>query len=76
MSYLPNSVDESFLKPVTGAVPEIDGLGAGFSVMFAGKIGSALAVEVIVKAAMLLREHSDFHFVVLGDGSRSDEWML
>ncbi len=75
VSYLPNSVDESFLKPVTEAVPQVAGLGTGFSVMFAGNIGSAQAVDVIVKAAELLKDHADIQFVVLGDGSRR-EWML
>lgn len=73
--YFPNSVDESFLKPVTAAVPEVAGLGSGFSVMFAGNIGSAQAVEVIVDAAELLKGYADISFVLLGDGSRR-EWML
>lgn len=73
--YLPNSVDENFLKPATADAPQIAGLEAGFSVMFAGNIGSAQAVEVIVEAAELLKDHEDIQFVVLGDGSRR-EWML
>lgn len=73
--YYPNSVDDSFAKPVTGPVEALTGLGEGFSVMFAGNIGSAQAVEVIVEAATLLAAQSDIHFVVVGDGSRRD-WML
>ncbi len=73
--YLPNSVDENFLEPVTATVPQVSGLGTGFSVMFAGNIGSAQAVEVIIEAAELLKEHADIQFVILGDGSRR-EWML
>lgn len=42
--------------------------------MFAGNIGTAQAVEVIVEAARLLKEQSDIHFVVLGEGSRW-QWM-
>lgn len=72
--YLPNSVDESFLKQVTAVVPQVAGLGTGFSVMFAGNIGSAQAVDVIVEAADLLKGHADIQFVILGDGSRR-EWM-
>lgn len=75
VSYLPNSVDESFLKPATMAVPEVAGLARGFPVMFAGNLGSAQAVDVIVEAAELLKEYADIQFVVLGDGSRR-EWML
>lgn len=74
ITYYPNSVDEAFCMPSTVAVPDIPGLGDGFSVMFAGNIGAAQAVEVIVEAATLLKGHADIRFVVLGQGSRW-EWM-
>jgi glycosyltransferase involved in cell wall biosynthesis len=73
--YYPNSVDDSFAKPVAAAPPLVEGLNEGFSIMFAGNIGAAQAVGVIVEAASLLRENADINFVVLGDGS-SREWML
>jgi glycosyltransferase involved in cell wall biosynthesis len=73
--YHPNSVDDTFATPATDETPPVEGLGEGFSVMFAGNIGAAQAVGVIVAAASLLREYADIHFVVLGDGS-SREWML
>lgn len=73
--YYPNSVDETFsMHCDTDALPRVGGLGESFSVMFAGNVGTAQAVEVIVEAALLLKEYSDIHFVVLGDGSRW-EWM-
>lgn len=72
--YFPNSVDGSFSSPSTGSGLEIAGMDASFSVLFAGNIGTAQAVEVIVDAAVLLREHSAIQFVVVGDGSRR-EWM-
>lgn len=72
--YYPNSVEGSFAAPAQGDPPAIAGLGSGFSVMFAGNIGSAQAVDVIVGAAERLREHADIQFVVLGEGSRR-EWM-
>jgi glycosyltransferase involved in cell wall biosynthesis len=43
--------------------------------MFAGNIGEAQAVGVIVEAAALLKKYGDIHFVVLGEGSSRD-WML
>jgi glycosyltransferase involved in cell wall biosynthesis len=73
--YYPNSVDDTFAKPVTGETPPVAGLGEGFSVMFAGNIGAAQAVGVIVEAATLLREYTDIHFVVLGDGSCRGEML-
>lgn len=72
--YYPNSVDEAFAQPVSGETASVAGLGEGFTVMFAGNIGSAQAVEVIVEAASLLKEEAGIHFVVLGEGSRW-EWM-
>lgn len=72
--YYPNSVDDSFAVPAKGELPSVAGLGEGFSVMFAGNIGTAQAVEVIVEAASLLKSYQDIHFVVLGEGSRW-EWM-
>ena len=73
--YYPNSVDAGFAVPTTDAVPDVAGLEGGFSVMFAGNIGAAQAVGVIVEAASLLKDYSDIHFVVLGDGS-SRAWMM
>lgn len=73
--YYPNSVDSSFFELTPMEPPHVEGLGEGFSVMFAGNIGSAQAVEVIVEAAWLLKERSDIHFVILGDGS-ARKWML
>jgi glycosyltransferase involved in cell wall biosynthesis len=42
--------------------------------MFAGNVGVAQAVEIIVEAATLLRDHPEIRFVVLGQGSKWD-WM-
>lgn len=73
--YYPNSVDKSFSVPIKTYVPNVTGLTDGFSVMFAGNIGSAQALEVVIEAATLLREYADIHFVILGDGSRRN-WLL
>ena len=73
--YHPNSGTEAIPDPTAEVAPEIPELDSGFSVLFAGNIGSAQNVEVIVEAAALLMAHEDIRFVVLGDGSRR-EWML
>ncbi len=75
VTYHPNSVADSFTVPASGAAKPMPGLGQGFSVLFAGNIGTAQAVDVIVDAAAALREFADIHFVVVGDGSRH-AWML
>jgi glycosyltransferase involved in cell wall biosynthesis len=72
--YYPNSVDASFAVQADGELPATPGLDAEFSILFAGNVGTAQAVGVIIEAASLLKEHSDIHFVVLGEGSRW-EWM-
>jgi glycosyltransferase involved in cell wall biosynthesis len=76
VEYYPNSVDASFSSPASlGGGAHLPGLHGGFSVVFAGNIGTAQAVEVIVEAATLLRDNGEVRFVVVGDGSRRD-WML
>jgi glycosyltransferase involved in cell wall biosynthesis len=68
--YYPNSVEEIFLRPDAGACPDLPVLNSGFTVLFAGNVGTAQAMEVIVGAAELLRTYADIHFVVVGQGSR------
>lgn len=74
VAYLPNSVDKSFCVSSSVLVPNIPGLESGFSVMFAGNVGTGQAMEAIVDAASLLKNHPDINFVILGQGSRW-EWM-
>jgi glycosyltransferase involved in cell wall biosynthesis len=40
----------------------------GFIITFAGNIGSAQDMPTIIEAAELLRDHTQIHFVILGDG--------
>lgn len=75
VQYYPNSVDPSFAHPSAQDLPEVSGLGDGFSVLFAGNIGTVQSVDTIVEAADLLQSYPDIHLVVMGDGSRR-EWML
>lgn len=76
IKYFPNSVDGSFTdSSATTFHPEVAGFDAPFTVLFAGNIGSAQAVEVILQAAVILKDHPAISFVVLGEGSRR-EWML
>lgn len=73
--YYPNSVDNTFALPAEHEPPVVPGLGEGFSVLFAGNIGAAQAVNVIVEAALLLKAYKDIHFVVLGEGSCREEML-
>jgi len=73
--YYPNSVDDTFAVQAKCEPPAVAGLDEGFSVMFAGNIGAAQGVGVIIEAASLLRDYADIHFVVLGDGSCRGEML-
>lgn len=74
--YYPNSVDAMFCKPPSLDVklPNVPSLEEGYPVVFAGNVGAAQAVEVIVDAAERLLPYPDIRFVVFGNGSRWD-WM-
>jgi glycosyltransferase involved in cell wall biosynthesis len=76
IAYYPNSVDSIFAKAPKANAPSlaIPQLESNFPVVFAGNIGTAQAVEVIVEAAALLQSNPAIQFVVFGQGSRW-EWM-
>jgi glycosyltransferase involved in cell wall biosynthesis len=69
VAYFPNSVSLVSSSLSTKIVSGVEGMTKGFSVVFTGNIGSAQAVDVIIDAAVLLKEYSDIHFVLIGDGS-------
>ncbi|MDP3699448.1 MAG: glycosyltransferase family 4 protein [Hylemonella sp.] len=76
IAYYPNSVDGTFAEPPSPDVvlPEVPALEEGFAVVFAGNVGAGQAVEVMVEAAVLLKDVPQIRFVVFGQGSRWD-WM-
>jgi len=71
--YFPNSAEEIYQpgKLKAGLEP---GLPPGFRVMFAGNIGAAQDFETILAAATLLKQESEIHWLVLGDG-RQRAWV-
>lgn len=74
--YYPNSVEPMFSEsPLPNvALPDVPALNEGFTVVFAGNVGAGQAVEVMVEAAVLLKDVPAIRFVVFGQGSRWD-WM-
>ena len=74
--YYPNSVDTTFAElPSTDVnLPVVPALDEGFAIVFAGNVGVGQAVDVIVKAAALLKDVPQIRFIVFGRGSRW-EWM-
>ena len=72
--YHPNS----FMNHVSESaqpVVECPGFDCAFPVLFAGNIGSAQAVEVILEAASILRDMEGIRIVMVGDGSKRD-WLM
>jgi glycosyltransferase involved in cell wall biosynthesis len=72
--YYPNS----FLEEMPGTLitpPVCPGFDREFPVLFAGNIGSAQAVQVVLEAAALVCDISDICFVMVGEGSRR-AWMM
>ena len=74
--YFPNALDpDSTAVSVSaqGLAPELlDALGQGFSIVFAGNIGKAQAIETLVEAAALLRGETGIRLVLVGSGSMLD----
>lgn len=70
--YYPNSVDVQFQDTtVAGVAPElVEELEQHFSVVFAGNLGVAQAVETLLETAIRLRHDPQIRLVLVGSGSR------
>lgn len=71
--WVPNGVDFAAIGAANDAVPsdvrQRLGIGAADLVLaYAGIIGHAQGLEVVLRAAALLRERRDVHFLLIGDG--------
>ncbi len=66
--YFPNWA-ETLYVPMESVPSEIEAsLPKGFRIVFAGNLGAAQSLATIVAAAARLRDHSDIHWIILGDG--------
>ena len=72
IAYYPNSVEKEFYSPQAISAPHIESLQSGFTVLFAGNLGAAQAMETIVAAAEKLQSYTEIKIVILGSGSKSD----
>ncbi|MCB0780247.1 MAG: glycosyltransferase family 4 protein, partial [Flavobacteriales bacterium] len=72
--WMPNGVDLDSIAQAEGAADaraarERLGIGPGHLVLtYAGIIGHAQGLEVVLQAAELLKAHVDIHFLLIGDG--------
>ncbi|MDP3843868.1 MAG: glycosyltransferase family 4 protein [Oxalobacteraceae bacterium] len=69
--YYPNSADDVFTSSSVDDECQIPELGNGFSVVFAGNLGTAQAVDTIIDAAELLKDRPEIRIILVGSGSRA-----
>ncbi|MDA8613518.1 glycosyltransferase family 4 protein [Gammaproteobacteria bacterium] len=68
-----NWADEKALRNATSVKPkEFDSI-QGFKVLYAGNIGKAQGLDVILDAALILKDVPNLHFLVLGRGLELDD---
>jgi glycosyltransferase involved in cell wall biosynthesis len=71
VKYFPSSAEAVYLQtPATRTRLDEAGIPPGFRVLFAGNIGAAQGLDVLLDAAERLRHRRDIQWVVVGDGSR------
>lgn len=75
IQYFPNSAEELY-RPVTIAsdASERSLMPAGFRIVFAGNIGAAQDFGTILNAAEKIKDRTDIHWVIIGDG-RLRSWV-
>src|SRR5262249_45416997 len=59
--------------PKDNAFARQHGLAGRFVVMHAGNIGLSQNLDIVIAAAVRLREHDDIRFVFVGDGARRQD---
>lgn len=66
--YFPNWAEPAFASVNTPPLYEVSMPQGGFNVMFAGNIGDAQDFPAILDAADILRQRTDIHWIIVGDG--------
>ncbi len=72
IQYWPNSVDTFFISEDYKKCEITHDFENKFSVLFAGNIGKAQSIDVILNAAIALRKYSEIEIIFAGDGSAKD----
>jgi len=66
---IPYCIDPDALSlALQASCPDVEALPGGFVAVYSGAVGVNNDIEVILGAACELRQHSDIHFVIIGDG--------
>jgi len=70
ITVVPNWADERYFHPTTPSKATIDAVGPRFpfTVMYAGAMGHVQALETLIDAAIILREHPEIGILLVGGG--------
>jgi colanic acid biosynthesis glycosyl transferase WcaI len=70
ISVIPDWADESHFHPEAPSAEIINELGPfrPFTVMYAGAMGEVQALNALIEAAVMLRDHGDIGFILIGGG--------
>ena len=75
---IPNWIDSEIVHPIkrmeNHLYKKFDISNDKFTIVYAGNLGYAQNIEVIIKAAEILRDNSNIQFVVFGKGSQEKEY--
>lgn len=74
VAYYPNSFIDGVSNSGSKSIC-IPGMDCDFPVVFAGNMGSAQAVDVVLEAAIKLQDLENVRFVMVGDGSKRN-WLM
>ncbi len=68
--YIPNWADEAIFRPVERdlALGKKHGFAGRFNVIFGGNMGPAQELQVVLKAAKILKDVGEIRFALIGDG--------
>lgn len=69
IQYLPIYAEDLYDLKQVDELKEAPLEDTGINLVFAGNVGEMQSIDTIIKAAELLKENSDIHFHIVGDGS-------
>lgn len=72
--YFPSWAEDVFTDASVQLAPEVPEWADGFTVVFAGNIGEAQDMPVVLNAAERLKDNASIRWVIVGDGRKSD-WL-
>ncbi|SDJ11168.1 Glycosyl transferases group 1 [Halanaerobium congolense] len=74
IKYISNGFDKSFLKnEIKMNIVDEFNLKDKFTLVYAGNIGLAQGLDIILNAAENLKDYSEIQFLIIGDGLEKDE---